>query len=88
MVCEGCASSDLALKTVRWRSGERRFALCDPCWEPLSGFLWVVVGPVPAHGRCRSCGHWFGLQELAGISPGGKWDAPSGLCGDCSSTTP
>ncbi len=83
MECEGCGASAPSLKTVRWRKGERRFALCDPCWIPLAGSLWVVGGPVPVHGKCRGCAHWFSLRDLSEIRPGGKWDAPSGLCLGC-----
>ncbi len=84
MICEGCGASAPALKTVRWRKGERLFPLCDRCWEPLMPYLWVVVGPVPAHGTCRSCGHWRSLRELSETSGGGRRDAPSGICLGCS----
>ncbi len=84
MICEGCGYSAAALKTCRWKTGERRFVLCDPCWEPVAASLWVVAGSAPAHGRCRDCGGWSSVRELAGISQGGKWDAPSGLCPGCS----
>ncbi len=85
MRCECCGVEDAVLKTVRWRSGERRFALCDPCWEPVSGSVWVVPGPVPCHGLCRSCSGWFRVSELSEPVPaGGKWGAPSGLCASCS----
>ncbi len=75
------------MKTVRWRTGERRFTLCDLCHSPLAASVWIVAGMVPAHGKCRSCAHWFSVGELAGLAKGGKWDAPSGLCVDCASCT-
>ncbi len=84
MKCEGCGAEAPALKTVRWKTGERRFALCDPCWEPVSGSVWVVPGPVPCFGLCRGCSRWFRVSELAELVPaGGKWSAPGGLCGGC-----
>ena len=83
MECGGCGASAPALKTVRWRKGERLFPLCDRCYAPLAGHLWIVVGPVPAHGTCRSCGHWYGVGELVDPKPGGRRDAPSGLCSGC-----
>jgi hypothetical protein len=86
--CESCGLEELAMKTVRPRSGGVFLVLCDPCYGPRAGEVWVVAGRVIVHGKCRSCGHWFSLRELAGISPGGKWDAPSGLCSGCASTTP
>ncbi len=84
MVCEGCGVEALVMKTVRWRTGERRFVLCDPCHGPLADSLWVVAGVVPAHGKCRGCSHWFSVRELVEQKAGGKWDSPSGVCFSCS----
>jgi hypothetical protein len=82
--CEGCGAEAPVLKTVKWRGGERHFALCDPCWEPIASGLWVVPGRVPAHGYCPSCSGWFPVGELSELRPAGyKWDAPSGLCQNC-----
>ncbi len=84
MVCCSCGCEAASLPTVRWRSGERRFTLCPVCLDrPLRSFVWIVVGPVPVHGKCRGCSHWFSLRDLAEQRPGGKWDAPSGLCQGC-----
>ncbi|MDP9425207.1 MAG: restriction endonuclease [Actinomycetota bacterium] len=43
----------------------------------------IVAGPGPAHGTCRSCGHWRSLRELSETSGGGRRDAPSGICEGC-----
>jgi hypothetical protein len=85
MLCEGCGVEALVLKTCRRRDGEGSEAgvLCDPCWEPLADSLWIVVGPVAAHGRCRVCGGWSSVRELVEQKQGGKWDAPSGVCSSC-----
>ncbi len=85
MICESCGTSAPALKTVRWRTGgERRFVLCDPCWLQLSGSVWIVPGPVPAHGFCSGCSEWFSVRELSERRPSGwKWDSPSGVCRAC-----
>ena len=48
--------------------------------DPTMRSVWNVVGPVPAHGTCRSCGHWHAVGELVDAKPGGRRDAPSGLC--------
>jgi hypothetical protein len=83
VICEGCGLKAPALKTCRWRTGDRRFTLCDSCWEPLISSVWIVAGRVPAHGKCGVCGGWFSLRDLLEISPGGKYDAPSGICSEC-----
>ncbi len=83
MRCEGCGAEAPALKTVRWRTGERRFALCDTCWEPVSGSVWIVAGPFPVFGKCRLCGEWFSVNDLSGLAGGGRWDSPTGICSGC-----
>ncbi len=83
MVCEGCGVEGLVLKTCRRRDGECTGVLCAPCWEPLADSLWIVAGPVAAHGRCRVCGGWASVRELVEQKAGGKWDAPSGVCSSC-----
>ncbi len=71
------------MKTVRPRSGGASFLLCDPCYEPLVGSVFIVAGHLPAHGKCRCCSGWFSLRELEDLKPGGRWDAQSGLCLGC-----
>ena len=85
MICEACGVSAPALKTCRWRTGgERRFVLCDSCWEPISGSVWIVRGRVPVWGFCSGCSEWFSVRELAELRPSGwKWDSPTGLCRSC-----
>lgn len=80
MECEGCGTVAPVLKTCRWRTGERRFVLCDLCWEPLADSVWIVAGHLPAHGKCRVCGGWFSLRELKDLRKGGRWDSSSGVC--------
>ncbi len=83
MRCEGCGLKAPALKTVRWRTEERCFVLCDICHTPLCEVVWIVAGVAPVHGKCRGCEDWFSLRELEDLRPGGKWDAPSGVCASC-----
>ena len=83
MKCSRCGHQSLAMKTLRPRSGGVSFLLCDPCWEPLATSVWIVAGHLPAHGKCRECLGWFSLRELEYMQPGGKWDAPSGICSGC-----
>ena len=90
MICEGCGFEDAALKTGRWRGGERRFVLCNPCWEPLPGTLWVVPGPFTVTARCDQCGGYLNPRELAPEArrPGGGYKRDviaSGLCRECGS---
>ncbi len=84
MRCEGCGAYAPAMKTVRWRSGERRFVLCDPCYSPIRGETLIVPGVATVHGVCRGCSGWFSLRDLADVTPGGRRGAPSGLCASCS----
>jgi hypothetical protein len=83
MRCEGCGFEAPALKTVRWKTGDRRFVLCDPCWLAIRGSVWIVVGPTLVFGKCRGCSHWFSLRDLSGRRPGGRWDSPEGICAGC-----
>ncbi len=83
MRCEGCGLVAPAMKTVRWRSGARTFVLCDPCYSPIRGALWIVPGLVAVHGVCRGCGSWRSLGDLADVTLGGKRGAPSGRCTSC-----
>jgi hypothetical protein len=82
--CSACGMDAPVLKTCRWRtSSERTFALCDPCWLPIRGAVWVVPGPVACFGSCTRCGLWFSVRELAECTGGGKQGAPSGVCRSC-----
>ncbi len=86
MICEACGYEALALKTVRWRTGKRTFVLCDECWEPISGSLWVVPGDFSITARCDECRSYVNPSELATSYPGGatKRDIiASGVCKDC-----
>lgn len=87
MVCESCGVERLAMKTVRWRTGKRRFVLCDECWEPLAASLWIVPGDFSITARCDRCRDYLNPSELVTITPGGatKRDIiASGVCRDCS----
>lgn len=84
MTCEACGASAPSLKTVRWRTGERRFVLCDGCHVPLAGSLWVVPGEHTVNAKCQVCGSYSSLGEMATLSPGaGKRDF-GGVCAGCS----
>ncbi len=83
MVCEGCGLAAPTLKTVRWRTGERRFSLCDNCWGSISCSVWIVPGPVVCFGMCK-CGEWASVRDLSDVRQGGgRWGSPGGLCPDC-----
>ncbi len=71
------------MKTVRWKSGERRFVLCDRCYAPIRGSLWIVAGHHTVHGVCQGCGSWRSVGDLADVTLGGKRGAPSGTCASC-----
>ncbi len=83
MVCEGCGVSALVMKTCRWRTGDRTFVLCDPCFGPLADSLWVVARQEIAAARCDSCGHWLPPGVMAELRRGAKWDGYGGVCFSC-----
>ncbi len=85
MRCEGCGDKAPVLKTCRWRSGGGgAFPVCDRCYEaPVSRAVWIIPGPVPAHGTCRLCSEWVSVRELEDAKRGGRRDAPSGVCPSC-----
>ena len=60
------------------------FALCDGCWLPISGAVWIVAGPVPCFGNCRTCREWVSVRDLSERTGGGRWDSITGVCADCS----
>ncbi len=85
MICEACGRTAPALKTVRWKTGGgRKFVLCDGCYAPLAGSVWITRGRVPVHGFCPGCSGWYSVRELAELRPSAwKWDAPLGRCRGC-----
>jgi len=86
--CGGCDVEATALKTVVCRAArERRGVLCDPCWLPLRDRLWIVPGPVACFGKCRKCGEWFSVKELADLKSGGGHGAWLGKCRMCVEAT-
>ncbi len=84
MVCCACGSEALSMPTVRWRKGNRRFTLCNGCLDlPLRSFVWIVPGDHTVNARCRLCGSYSSLSEMATLSPGaGKRDF-GGVCASC-----
>jgi hypothetical protein len=90
LICSGCGHEAPTLKSCRWRKGGKRvFALCDPCYAPLSASLWIVPAPFTITSRCDCCHRYVRPDELdpATSRPGGhsKRDLhSSGLCVRCS----
>jgi hypothetical protein len=70
------------MKTVRRRSGERRFVLCDPCYAPIRGSLRIVPGEVSVVAKCLACGAYLHPEEMASLAGGGdgKRDVLAGTC--------
>lgn len=85
MICSECGAEAPALKTVYWREDpdEEEYALCDPCWLPVAGEVWIVPGLAHCFGTCHGCGEWFSVRELVDLAGVGKYDAPSGICQTC-----
>src|SRR3712207_6188145 len=65
VLCHSCGAEAVTLKTCRYRTGgEQTFVLCDRCYAPIAGAVWIVPGPVACFGTCRSCGSWHSLRDL------------------------
>ena len=73
------------MKTVRWKSGERKFVLCDACYAPIRGSLWIVPGKVSVVAKCLSCGTYLHPDDMASRAGGGdgKRDVLAGTCTRC-----
>lgn len=85
MICEGCGATGWR-KTCRWRTGIRRFVLCDDCWRPISGSVWIVRGEVNVTSRCDLCGYYVHPEALVTSRPGGGYKrdlVSTGICGVC-----
>lgn len=87
MRCSGCGAVG-HFKTVRQRDAawNETFALCDSCWEPIRGEVWIRPGPISVTSRCDRCGHYVHPHELVTSRPGGaaKRDVVStGICVSC-----
>ena len=82
MGCAFCGEGDKWIKTCRTKDGSR-LRVCDPCWEVLRIWLVIVPGDAVVTARCDWCGRYFNPREMAVVSPGGRYDAYSGICGTC-----
>jgi hypothetical protein len=85
MPCAFCGEGDKWIKTCRTKDGSR-LRICDPCWEVLSPWLVIVPGDEVVTARCNGCGAYFNPREMAQVSPGGRYDAYSGICEMCAKT--
>jgi len=84
VVCSGCGTESVALKSVVCRDdADRCGVLCGPCHEPLAHRVWIVPGPFAVWGRCRSCGSWESARDLRDAKPGGGHGAMIGTCVSC-----
>jgi hypothetical protein len=84
MTCVFCGGGDKWIKTCRTKGGSR-LRLCDPCYEELSEWFVIVPGDVPVAARCDSCWCYGNPREYAEVTPGGRGNAYSGVCGSCAS---
>jgi hypothetical protein len=81
MSCSFCGEGDRWIKTCRTK--DSLFHVCDHCWEALSPWLVIVPGDGVVTARWDVCGTYFNPREMAGFSPGGRYNAYSGACEAC-----
>jgi hypothetical protein len=82
MGCVFCGGGDRWIKTCHLKDGTN-LRICDPCWQVLCPWLVVVPGDWVVTARCDLCGAYFNPREMAEYSPGGRYNAYSGICGAC-----
>jgi hypothetical protein len=83
MVCEGCGVEALLMKTCRRRDGEGTGVLCDPCYGPLAGSVWIIPGQEIAAAKCDRCSRWIHPNDMIELRRGAKWDGYGGVCQEC-----
>jgi hypothetical protein len=81
MSCAFCGEGDRWIKTCRTKDG--LIHVCGPCWEVLEPWLVIVPGERVVTARCEGCGAYFNPREMAKFSPGGRYNAYSGMCRAC-----
>jgi hypothetical protein len=82
MACTFCGEGDRWIKTCRIKDGSR-LRVCDPCYEVLGSWLVIIPGDSVVTARCDKCEAYFNPREMTEYSPGGRYNAYSGMCRAC-----
>jgi hypothetical protein len=83
MSCELCGGGDKWIKTCLTPSGSR-LLVCVPCYEDHASELTIVPGDWVVTARCDRCGVYGNPRDFKDARPGGRKDAYSGTCPECS----
>jgi hypothetical protein len=83
MPCELCGEGDMWIKTCLTPSGSR-LVVCDQCYGEHESELTIVPGDRVVAARCDHCWRYGNPREFVGAQPGGRKNAYSGTCQECS----
>ncbi|HEX5913872.1 MAG TPA: hypothetical protein VFY54_12150 [Rubrobacter sp.] len=83
MSCELCGGGDMWIKTCRTLEGSH-LLVCDGCYEENSSVLVIVPGDRVVMARCDYCWCYGNPRGFVEVRPGGRKNAYSGTCPECS----
>jgi ribosome-binding protein aMBF1 (putative translation factor) len=82
MPCELCGERDMWIKTCLTTEGSR-LLVCDECYEEYASVLVIVPGDRTVTARCDYCWCYGNPREFAEVRAGGRKNAYSGMCAEC-----
>jgi len=84
---ELCGGGDMWIKTCLTTEGSR-VLVCDGCYEEHSSVLVIVPGDRVVMARCDLCWRYGSPREFAEVRLGGRKNAYSGTCAECTQEGP
>jgi hypothetical protein len=75
------------IKTCLTSEGSR-LLVCDECYEENASVLVIVPGDRTVMARCDHCWRYGNPREFVEVRPGGRKNAYSGTCAECTEEGP